>query len=61
MVQVYVPVGEFLMDSDKAKDSQAENNELPQHTVCLDAFWIDQTLVTNAQYACCVADSLWQR
>jgi formylglycine-generating enzyme required for sulfatase activity len=27
----------------------------PVHTVTLDAFWIDQTEVTNAQYALCVA------
>jgi formylglycine-generating enzyme required for sulfatase activity len=55
MVQVYVPAGEFLMGSDKTKDSQAIYNELPQHTVYLNAFWIDQTEVTNAQYARCVA------
>ena len=30
--------------------------ESPQHTVTLDAFWIDRTEVTNAQYALCVAD-----
>ncbi len=55
MVQVYVPAGEFLMGSDKTKDSQANDNELPQHTVYLDAFWIDRTEVTNAQYARCAA------
>jgi formylglycine-generating enzyme required for sulfatase activity len=55
MMQVYVPAGEFLMGSDKTKDSQAFDNELPQHTVYLDAFWIDQTEVTNAEYAGCAA------
>ena len=30
--------------------------EQPQHTVTLDAFWIDKTEVTNAMYAKCVAD-----
>jgi formylglycine-generating enzyme required for sulfatase activity len=55
MTMVYVPAGEFLMGSDKAKDSQASREELPQHTVYLDAFWIDQTEVTNAMYAQCVA------
>lgn len=51
---VYVPVaaGEFVMGS---PDSQGNNDEHPQHTVYLDAFWIMQTEVTNAQYAKCVA------
>jgi len=50
---VCVPAGEFLMgsaDSDKA----AQGDERPQHTVYLDAFWIDRTEVTNAQYKKCV-------
>jgi serine/threonine-protein kinase len=55
MVQMYVPAGDFLMGSDKAKDSQAYDDELPQHTVYLDTFWIDQTVVTNAEYAKCEA------
>jgi len=54
MVQLYIPAGDFLMGSDKAKDSQAQDDELPQHTVYLDAYWIDQTEVTNAEYARCV-------
>lgn len=51
---VFVPAGEFLMGS-AANDSAAEQNEKPQHTVNLDAFWIDQHEVTNAQYARCVS------
>ena len=49
--QVYVPAGSFMMGSE---DGMA--NEQPVHEVTLDAFWIDRTEVTNAQYAACVAD-----
>jgi len=45
-----VPAGEFLMGSSDA-DPKASDDEKPQHTVYLDAFWIDRTEVTNAQYA----------
>jgi formylglycine-generating enzyme required for sulfatase activity len=44
---VYVPAGEFTM-GDKS------NSNSPIHTVYLDAFWIDQTEVTNKQYKACV-------
>ena len=30
-------------------------DEYPQHTVMLDAFWMDQTEVTNERYQRCVA------
>ena len=53
MVLVYVPAGEFLMGSADS-DTLAESDEKPQHKVYLDAFWIDQTEVTNAMYALCV-------
>jgi formylglycine-generating enzyme required for sulfatase activity len=43
---VYVPEGEFLMGSDT--DSAEEK---PAHSVFLDAFWIDRTEVTYAQFA----------
>ncbi|MEW6030094.1 MAG: formylglycine-generating enzyme family protein [Chloroflexota bacterium] len=49
MVMVYVPEGEFEMGSDSG-----EKDEQPVHTIYLDAFWIDQTEVTNAMYAQCV-------
>jgi formylglycine-generating enzyme required for sulfatase activity len=57
MEMVYVPAGNFLMGSDKTRDSQASSDEYPQHTVYLDAFWIDQTEVTNVQYSRCVVDA----
>jgi serine/threonine-protein kinase len=50
---VYVPAGKFLMGSTRG-DPDAYDNEKPQHTVYLDAFWIDSTEVTNAQYRKCV-------
>jgi formylglycine-generating enzyme required for sulfatase activity len=49
MTLLYVPAGEFIMGSDAGRD-----NEKPAHTVYLDAYWIDQTEVTNAMYALCV-------
>jgi eukaryotic-like serine/threonine-protein kinase len=54
MLMVYVPDGSYLMGSDKSIDAQAQDTELPQHSVYLDAYWIDQTDVTNAMYARCV-------
>ena len=52
-MQIYVPEGEFLRGS-ADNDSQAKGDEKPQRTIYLDAFWIDQTEVTNAMYALCV-------
>ena len=46
---VLVPAGEFLMGSTDA-DTDADSDEKPQHKVYLDAFYIDQTEVTNAEY-----------
>jgi formylglycine-generating enzyme required for sulfatase activity len=53
MVMVCVPAGRFLMGSTDA-DGEAQDDEKPQHTVTLDAFFIDRTEVTNAQYQRCV-------
>lgn len=53
MVLQYVPEGEFLMGS-VASDVEAKDDEKPQHTIQLDAYWIDKTEVTNAQYRKCV-------
>jgi eukaryotic-like serine/threonine-protein kinase len=54
MILLYVPEGEFLMGSADS-DPDATPQEKPQHTVYLDAFWIDRTEVTHAMYARCVA------
>jgi formylglycine-generating enzyme required for sulfatase activity len=53
MVMVYVPAGEFIMGSNSGAP-----DERPVHTVNLDAFWVDQTEVTNAMYAKCVRDGV---
>jgi formylglycine-generating enzyme required for sulfatase activity len=46
MVMMYVPEGQFQMGSNFGGP-----DEQPVHAVYLDAFWIDQTEVTNAMYA----------
>jgi serine/threonine-protein kinase len=50
---VFVPAGPFQMGSTDA-DRDAYDCEKPTHAVTLDAFWIDKTEVTNAQYRQCV-------
>jgi formylglycine-generating enzyme required for sulfatase activity len=49
MLMVFVPAGEFLMGSEFGL-----SDEQPVHTVYLDAYWLDQTEVTNAMYEKCV-------
>lgn len=48
MVMVFVPAGSFQMGNNSHPYTR------PEHTVVLDAFWIDQTEVTNAMYKKCV-------
>jgi len=57
MTLVYIPAGEFIMGTSKY-DRDLETNEVPQRTVTLDAYWISQTEVTNAQYNQCVQDGV---
>ncbi len=45
---VFVPGGSFLMGDESRENSQ------PVHEVVLDAFYIDRTEVTNAQWRACV-------
>jgi formylglycine-generating enzyme required for sulfatase activity len=47
MTMVYVPAGDFLMGS---LEGVGVKDEAPQHTVYLDAFWIDQTEITNDMF-----------
>lgn len=49
----YVPTGDFVMGS-PIGDPAVYAHEQPQHTVFVDAFWIDETEVSNRMYAQCV-------
>lgn len=44
---ILIPAGEFIMGS---PEGEGNDDEHPQHTVFLDAFYIDKYEVTNAQY-----------
>jgi hypothetical protein len=47
---VHIPAGYFLMGSNKARDSQAYDDELPQHQLYLPEYWIGRYTVTNEEY-----------
>jgi serine/threonine-protein kinase len=53
MMLMFVPEGKFEMGSENG-----DSDEKPVHVVWLDAFWIDQTEVTNAMYAKCVTEGM---
>ena len=53
MLMLYVPAGEFEMGYSEGKE-----DEKPVHTVYLDAFWIDQTEITNRMYLKCVEEGV---
>ncbi len=48
---ITIPAGEFLMGSDKAKDTLAYDDETPQHTLYLPEYRIARVPVTVAQFA----------
>lgn len=49
---IYIPAGSFLLGM-KPEESSSDDN-FPQLSVNLSAYWIDKTEVTNAQYRACV-------
>jgi len=51
MPQIHIPAGILHMGG---MDVRRAPNEIPDHDVALDAFWMDQLEVTNAMYGLCV-------
>lgn len=49
---VWIPEGDFQMGGD---NKQASADEFPKHRVKVKGFWIDQTEVTNKQFAAFIA------
>jgi formylglycine-generating enzyme required for sulfatase activity len=54
MKSVDVPQGAFAMGCNAQVDTECKDDERPEHTVTLGAFAIDETEVTQAQYALCL-------
>jgi formylglycine-generating enzyme required for sulfatase activity len=52
---VLVPAGEFGMGCNRRVDRHCDADENPYHQVSLDAYYVDVTETTNAQYAECAA------
>ncbi len=55
--QVLVPAGAFMMGADDGNAADGTDDEAPIHEVRLDAFWLDKTEVTNAQFTAFTADT----
>ncbi len=51
---VWVPSGSFTRG---IEDAQSKRDEGPQHRVFVDGFWMDQTEVTNDEFAAFVAET----
>lgn len=56
----WVSPGSFLMGSDKARDPQAQDRELPQHEATLPGYWIGRYPVTVSQFRAFVEASGYQ-
>lgn len=59
-VMVLIPGGGFKMGC-VPSDDQCKDCEKPQHDVVLDAFYMDETEVTNAEYRQCVKAGICKR
>jgi formylglycine-generating enzyme required for sulfatase activity len=53
---IEIPAGSFKMGSDKRRDGQAYDDELPQHEVNLSAYYVARWPVIVAQFAAFVGD-----
>ena len=59
---VLIPAGEFRMGSNDAETRSDEKDEIPIHSVYIDAFYMDKYEVTNAEYREFVlANPGWQK
>ena len=57
---LHIPAGEFLMGSDKAKDKDALDRELPQHKIYLPDYHLGKTPITVAQFTAFVNASKYK-
>jgi formylglycine-generating enzyme required for sulfatase activity len=57
-LKIMIPAGTFFRGCDPAHNAGygCPADELPLRSIYMDAFYIDTTLKTNAQYAACVTD-----
>lgn len=51
MALVYVPDGSFIMGRTTTINNANDDDERPPHEISLSSFWLDQTEVTNDQFA----------